>query len=163
MYHLCTSSSQPSMHNLKNRFCIRIILFSRETILHVLLASRPVVVWHRFPPSNFPFIFCLLGHDHYRCDDSSPPPPASPACFLLLFTSFALRFTLLLCLFLLPLSVFRPAHPVVTAELSDGQEETPSQQQARISASSATRELDELMASLSDFKVQSNVSSEIDG
>ncbi|XP_063066901.1 paxillin a isoform X2 [Engraulis encrasicolus] len=49
-----------------------------------------------------------------------------------------------------------PAHPVVTAELSDGHEETPSQQQARISASSATRELDELMASLSDFKVQSN-------
>uniref|UniRef100_A0A672LWY6 Paxillin-like n=1 Tax=Sinocyclocheilus grahami TaxID=75366 RepID=A0A672LWY6_SINGR len=42
-----------------------------------------------------------------------------------------------------------PAVPVV-------QEETPCQQQARISASSATRELDELMASLSDFKVQSN-------
>ncbi|XP_035246334.1 pollen-specific leucine-rich repeat extensin-like protein 2 isoform X1 [Anguilla anguilla] len=41
-----------------------------------------------------------------------------------------------------------PAH----AELTDGLEETPSQQQARISASSATRELDELMASLSDFK-----------
>lgn len=39
-----------------------------------------------------------------------------------------------------------------------GQEETPAQQQARMSASSATRELDELMASLSDFKVQSNVS-----
>lgn len=37
--------------------------------------------------------------------------------------------------------------------------ETPAQQQARMSASSATRELDELMASLSDFKVQSNVSS----
>lgn len=47
-------------------------------------------------------------------------------------------------------------------DVSDGQEETPSQQQARISASSATRELDELMASLSDFKVQSNVS-QIDG
>lgn len=31
--------------------------------------------------------------------------------------------------------------------------DTPSQQQARISASCATRELDELMASLSDFKV----------
>ncbi|KAG9330138.1 hypothetical protein JZ751_027213 [Albula glossodonta] len=42
---------------------------------------------------------------------------------------------------------------VVAAGLTDGQEEeTPSQQQARISASSATRELDELMASLSDFK-----------
>lgn len=43
-------------------------------------------------------------------------------------------------------------------EQTDGQEETPTQQQARMSASSATRELDELMASLSDFKVQSNVS-----
>lgn len=42
--------------------------------------------------------------------------------------------------------------------MSDRQEETPAQQQARMSASSATRELDELMASLSDFKVQSNVS-----
>lgn len=40
----------------------------------------------------------------------------------------------------------------------DVPEETPTQQQARMSASSATRELDELMASLSDFKVQSNVS-----
>ncbi|XP_076140974.1 paxillin a isoform X2 [Alosa pseudoharengus] len=50
-----------------------------------------------------------------------------------------------------------PAPSVATVELSDGQEETPSQQQARISASSATRELDELMASLSDFKVQSNI------
>ncbi|XP_041095994.1 paxillin-like isoform X1 [Polyodon spathula] len=39
------------------------------------------------------------------------------------------------------------------------QRDTPTQQQARISASSATRELDELMASLSDFKVQSNPSS----
>ncbi|KAI1882383.1 hypothetical protein AGOR_G00250120 [Albula goreensis] len=43
---------------------------------------------------------------------------------------------------------------VVAVGLTDGQEEeTPSQQQARISASSATRELDELMASLSDFKI----------
>ncbi|MGH0163429.1 UNVERIFIED_CONTAM: hypothetical protein FKN15_071379 [Acipenser sinensis] len=41
----------------------------------------------------------------------------------------------------------------------EGQRDTPTQQQARISASSATRELDELMASLSDFKVQSNPSS----
>ncbi|XP_019736691.1 proteoglycan 4-like isoform X2 [Hippocampus comes] len=43
--------------------------------------------------------------------------------------------------------------------VSDGQidgQETQGQQQARMSASSATRELDELMASLSDFKVQSN-------
>ncbi|RXN08385.1 paxillin isoform X3 [Labeo rohita] len=48
-----------------------------------------------------------------------------------------------------------PSVPVVH-ELREVQEETPAQQQARISASSATRELDELMASLSDFKVQSN-------
>ncbi|CAB1315226.1 unnamed protein product [Coregonus sp. 'balchen'] len=41
------------------------------------------------------------------------------------------------------------------------EEETPSQLQARISASSATRELDELMASLSDFKVQSNSGSQL--
>lgn len=34
--------------------------------------------------------------------------------------------------------------------------DAPSQQQARISASCATRELDELMASLSDFKVRSS-------
>lgn len=37
--------------------------------------------------------------------------------------------------------------------------DAPSQQQARISASCATRELDELMASLSDFKVQSREAS----
>uniref|UniRef100_A0A9J8C051 Paxillin a n=1 Tax=Cyprinus carpio carpio TaxID=630221 RepID=A0A9J8C051_CYPCA len=49
-----------------------------------------------------------------------------------------------------------PSVPVVP-ELREAQEETPAQQQARISASSATRELDELMASLSDFKVQSNI------
>lgn len=47
---------------------------------------------------------------------------------------------------------------MVTDEQTHGQEETPAQQQSRMSASSATRELDELMASLSDFKVQSNVS-----
>ncbi|XP_045078973.1 paxillin-like isoform X3 [Coregonus clupeaformis] len=46
---------------------------------------------------------------------------------------------------------------LVVEELTEGEEETPSQLQARISASSATRELDELMASLSDFKVQSNI------
>ncbi len=51
-----------------------------------------------------------------------------------------------------------PAPLVVSDEQTDGKEETPTQQQARMSASSATRELDELMASLSDFKVQSNVS-----
>ncbi|XP_019736692.1 paxillin-like isoform X3 [Hippocampus comes] len=47
--------------------------------------------------------------------------------------------------------------------VSDGQidgQETQGQQQARMSASSATRELDELMASLSDFKVQSNIQSQ---
>lgn len=53
---------------------------------------------------------------------------------------------------------FSPTPLVVSDEQADGQEETPAQQQARMSASSATRELDELMASLSDFKVQSNVS-----
>lgn len=50
-----------------------------------------------------------------------------------------------------------PTPLVVSDEQTDGQESL-SQQQARMSASSATRELDELMASLSDFKVQSNVS-----
>ncbi|KAK1900878.1 Paxillin [Dissostichus eleginoides] len=53
-----------------------------------------------------------------------------------------------------------PTPFVVSEELTDGQEETPAQQQARMSASSATRELDELMASLSDFKVQSNSGSQ---
>lgn len=38
-------------------------------------------------------------------------------------------------------------------EVSSPQRVNASQQQTRISASSATRELDELMASLSDFKV----------
>lgn len=47
---------------------------------------------------------------------------------------------------------------VASEEQGDEQVETSAQQQARMSASSATRELDELMASLSDFKVQSNVS-----
>lgn len=55
-----------------------------------------------------------------------------------------------------PASAPAPAVPVVS-ELREVQEETPTQHQARISASSATRELDELMASLSDFKVQSNI------
>ncbi|XP_065107291.1 paxillin a isoform X1 [Paramisgurnus dabryanus] len=55
-----------------------------------------------------------------------------------------------------PVSVPPPSVPVIP-EMREIHEETPAaQQQARISASSATRELDELMASLSDFKVQSN-------
>nr|XP_020448252.1 paxillin-like [Monopterus albus] len=53
-----------------------------------------------------------------------------------------------------------PTPLVVTEGHTDGREETPAQQQARMSASSATRELDELMASLSDFKVQSNIQSQ---
>lgn len=40
----------------------------------------------------------------------------------------------------------------------EGHLDVPSEQQGRMSATSATRELDELMACLSDFKVQSNVS-----
>ncbi|XP_023844230.1 uncharacterized protein [Salvelinus sp. IW2-2015] len=51
--------------------------------------------------------------------------------------------------------------PTPLVEFTEGEEETPSQLQARISASSATRELDELMASLSDFKVQSNSGSQL--
>uniref|UniRef100_A0A4W5QYU7 Paxillin n=1 Tax=Hucho hucho TaxID=62062 RepID=A0A4W5QYU7_9TELE len=49
-------------------------------------------------------------------------------------------------------SVPNPSPSVLHSEL-----DSPSQQQARISASCATRELDELMASLSDFKVHSSV------
>ncbi|XP_057893085.1 paxillin isoform X2 [Melospiza georgiana] len=48
-----------------------------------------------------------------------------------------------------------PAITVSQGEVSSPQRVTASQQQTRISASSATRELDELMASLSDFKVTS--------
>lgn len=58
----------------------------------------------------------------------------------------------------MPFALFRPPPLAVPGKLADAAEETPAQQQARMSASSATRELDELMASLSDFKVQSNVS-----
>ena len=54
-------------------------------------------------------------------------------------------------------SLPRPTAFVVTEPLMD-EHETSGQHQARMSASSATRELDELMASLSDFKVPSNVS-----
>lgn len=49
-----------------------------------------------------------------------------------------------------------PCSPAITVnqgEMGSPQRVTASQQQTRISASSATRELDELMASLSDFKV----------
>ncbi|CAL8337908.1 unnamed protein product [Lota lota] len=51
--------------------------------------------------------------------------------------------------------------PIPTPLAVSQQEETAAQQQARMSASSATRELDELMASLSDFKVQSNIQSQV--
>uniref|UniRef100_A0A2K5P532 Paxillin n=3 Tax=Cercopithecinae TaxID=9528 RepID=A0A2K5P532_CERAT len=47
-----------------------------------------------------------------------------------------------------------PAITVNQGEMSSPQRVTSTQQQTRISASSATRELDELMASLSDFKIQ---------
>ncbi|XP_054568498.1 paxillin isoform X1 [Eptesicus fuscus] len=49
-----------------------------------------------------------------------------------------------------------PAITVSHGEMSSPQRVTSSQQQTRISASSATRELDELMASLSDFKTSSS-------
>ncbi|XP_016356476.1 proline-rich protein 36-like [Sinocyclocheilus anshuiensis] len=52
-----------------------------------------------------------------------------------------------------------PSPCALTSKLTDGQVDTASEQQGRISATSATRELDELMACLSDFKVQSNPSS----
>uniref|UniRef100_A0A9J8AJU9 Paxillin n=1 Tax=Cyprinus carpio carpio TaxID=630221 RepID=A0A9J8AJU9_CYPCA len=48
-----------------------------------------------------------------------------------------------------------PSPCALTSELTDGQVDTPSEQQGRISATSATRELDELMACLSDFKPSS--------
>ncbi|NWW89642.1 PAXI protein, partial [Rhynochetos jubatus] len=51
-----------------------------------------------------------------------------------------------------------PAITVSQGEVSSPQRVTASQQQTRISASSATRELDELMASLSDFKVPRHLS-----
>ncbi|XP_051777540.1 uncharacterized protein LOC114668938 isoform X2 [Erpetoichthys calabaricus] len=52
-----------------------------------------------------------------------------------------------------------PASSIVQTDVGDAQRDGATQQHARISASSATRELDELMASLSDFKFQSNQSS----
>lgn len=55
--------------------------------------------------------------------------------------------------------VFPISPPALSvSDKTNAPEDTLAQQQARMSASSATRELDELMASLSDFKVQSNVS-----
>ncbi|XP_063171854.1 paxillin isoform X1 [Candoia aspera] len=51
-----------------------------------------------------------------------------------------------------------PAITVNQGEMNSPQRFTSSQQQTRISASSATRELDELMASLSDFKTSSTIS-----
>ncbi|XP_072570322.1 paxillin a isoform X2 [Paramormyrops kingsleyae] len=55
-------------------------------------------------------------------------------------------------------SVPRPVPtPSATQSVLDDTQESAAAQQSRISASSATRELDELMASLSDFKVQSNI------
>uniref|UniRef100_A0A8C5LGJ0 Paxillin n=1 Tax=Leptobrachium leishanense TaxID=445787 RepID=A0A8C5LGJ0_9ANUR len=50
-----------------------------------------------------------------------------------------------------------PSITVPQGEISTSQRVTPSQQQTRISASSATRELDELMASLSDFKLMRKI------
>lgn len=61
-----------------------------------------------------------------------------------------------------PLMPCLPCSPAITVnqgEMSSPQRVTSSQQQTRISASSATRELDELMASLSDFKVPRDPSS----
>lgn len=54
-----------------------------------------------------------------------------------------------------------PAITVNQGEMGSPQRVTSSQQQTRISASSATRELDELMASLSDFKVPQGPSSSL--
>lgn len=69
-----------------------------------------------------------------------------------------LRFCFYFKNFILYVFVFSPTTLVVSDEHGNTQAETLLDQQARMSASSATRELDELMASLSDFKVQSNVS-----
>uniref|UniRef100_A0A3P9KFA5 Paxillin a n=1 Tax=Oryzias latipes TaxID=8090 RepID=A0A3P9KFA5_ORYLA len=59
-------------------------------------------------------------------------------------------------------SVPMPVPPALSvSDETNAQDDTLGQQQARMSASSATRELDELMASLSDFKVQSNSGSQL--
>ncbi|XP_053536230.1 paxillin isoform X3 [Ictalurus punctatus] len=47
--------------------------------------------------------------------------------------------------------------PTPSGLQTEGHLDVPSEQQGRMSATSATRELDELMACLSDFKVQSNI------
>ncbi|KAL7828515.1 hypothetical protein SRHO_G00321490 [Serrasalmus rhombeus] len=47
--------------------------------------------------------------------------------------------------------------PTPSCLQAEGRLDAPSEQQGRMSATSATRELDELMACLSDFKVQSNI------
>lgn len=60
---------------------------------------------------------------------------------------------------LMPCLPCSPAITVNQGEVSSPQRATSSQQQTRMSASSATRELDELMASLSDFKVPQDPSS----
>uniref|UniRef100_A0A8C7XHF3 Paxillin a n=1 Tax=Oryzias sinensis TaxID=183150 RepID=A0A8C7XHF3_9TELE len=58
-------------------------------------------------------------------------------------------------------SVPMPVPPALSvSDETNAQDDTLGHQQARMSASSATRELDELMASLSDFKVQSNIQSQ---
>lgn len=67
----------------------------------------------------------------------------------------ALGFPLMSCL------SCSPAITVNQGEMGSPQRVTSSQQQTRISASSATRELDELMASLSDFKVPQGPSSSL--
>ncbi|KAK3540517.1 hypothetical protein QTP70_032733 [Hemibagrus guttatus] len=51
--------------------------------------------------------------------------------------------------------------PTPSGLQTEGHLDVPSEQQGRMSATSATRELDELMACLSDFKVQSNIKSVI--
>lgn len=61
----------------------------------------------------------------------------------------------------MPCLPYSPAITVNQGEMSSPQRVTSSQQQTRISASSATRELDELMASLSDFKVPQDLSSSL--
>lgn len=53
------------------------------------------------------------------------------------------------------------SRPTLSGLKTEGHLDVPSEQQGRMSATSATRELDELMACLSDFKVQSNVSAHL--
>lgn len=53
--------------------------------------------------------------------------------------------------------------PSSTGLQTEGHLAVPTEQQGRMSATSATRELDELMACLSDFKVQSNIMAQAKG